>query len=219
MEQALASRGDSLEVVFSTPERDQINNVRTAKRVARGGDGPSKRQITNGSLERQIADELGAIRTMFSNIQASCERVEASHKESIHGLSHLQHQQGVYLRRLEVQMQVQINDVLQQQNIVQVQLSEIKSNQDKIMSLLEMSLLENKLDKDGIDLKIIMSELRSTSNKFTSVAIQHNTGVSEVKSITNKLNALVSTHWSKKGLNFHRVQSRGPLIGSEVRSG
>ncbi|KAI5077881.1 hypothetical protein GOP47_0007705 [Adiantum capillus-veneris] len=98
-------------------------------------------------------------------------------------------------------MQVQINDVLQQQNIVQVQLCEIKSNQDKIMSFLEMSLLENKPDKDGIDLKSIVSELRSTSNKLTSIAIQHNTGVSEVRSITNKLNALVSTHWPKKGLN------------------
>ncbi|MCO5555559.1 hypothetical protein L7F22_009104 [Adiantum nelumboides] len=198
MEQALASRGDSLEVVICTPERDQIYNVRSAKRVARGGDGPSK---------RQIADGLGAIRTMYSDIQASCERVEASHvsyKESIHELSHLQREQGVYLRRLEVEMQVQINDVLLQKNSMQEQLFDIKSNQDKIMSLLEMSQNENKPDKDGIEVKNIVSELRSTTNKLTAIARQHNTGVSEVRSITNKLNALVSTHWSKKRLNLTR---------------
>ncbi|KAI5067484.1 hypothetical protein GOP47_0018012 [Adiantum capillus-veneris] len=64
-----------------------------------------------------------------------------------------------------------------------------------------MSLVENKPDKDGIELKIIVSELQSTSNKLAAVSIQHNTGVSEASSITNKLNALVSTHFPKKGLN------------------
>ncbi|MCO5604547.1 hypothetical protein L7F22_058714 [Adiantum nelumboides] len=48
------------------------------------------------------------------------------------------------------------------------------------MSLLEMSLLENKPDKDSIEVKNIVSELRSTTNKLTAVARQHNTGVSEI---------------------------------------
>ncbi|MCO5610787.1 hypothetical protein L7F22_065028 [Adiantum nelumboides] len=210
MEQALASGGDSSEVVICTPERDQIYNVRSAKRVARGGDGPSK---------RQIADGLGAIRTMYSDIQASCERVEASHvsyKESIHELSHLQREQGVYLRRLEVEMQVQINDVLLQQNSMQEQLFDIKSNEDKIMSLLEMSQNENKLDKDGIEVKNIVSELRSTTNKLTAIARQHNTGVSEVRGRSGEV-MMRKGSLQARGHGRHSCSPQQPAVAVEQK--
>ncbi|KAI5061886.1 hypothetical protein GOP47_0022425 [Adiantum capillus-veneris] len=52
-----------------------------------------------------------------------------------------------------------------------------------------------------MDFKSIVPELQSTSNKLTVVAVQHTTGVSEVRSISNKLHALVTTHWPKKGIN------------------
>ncbi|KAI5064172.1 hypothetical protein GOP47_0020842 [Adiantum capillus-veneris] len=190
MEHVLTSGGDS-SVIFSTPERDPSNNLRNAKRVAQGGDGPAKKQIVDG---------LGIIHTVCSKIQASCERAEASqvsYRESIHWLSQSQYEQGVYLHRLEERMQLQINGILQQQSSMQGQLSRIESNQAKITSLLERSIL----DKDSIDFKSIVPELQSTSNKLTAIAVQHTTGVSEVRSISNKLHALVTTHWPKKGIN------------------
>ncbi|MCO5597696.1 hypothetical protein L7F22_051777 [Adiantum nelumboides] len=132
---ATNSGEDSLEVIFSTPER--INNIQNAKRIARGVDGPSK---------RHIADGLGALHSMCSNIQAT------------------QNKQGDYLQRLEEQMHAQIHGVLQQQSSVQNQLSQIEN------------FLENfQADKGAMDLKSVVLDLRSTSNKLTAVAIQHTT--------------------------------------------
>ncbi|MCO5591078.1 hypothetical protein L7F22_045055 [Adiantum nelumboides] len=150
---ATNSGEDSLEVIFSTPER--INNIQNAKRLARGVDGPSK---------RHIADGLGALHSMCSNIQAT------------------QNKQGDYLQRLEEQMHAQIHGVLQQQSSVQNQLSQIEN------------FLENfQADKGAMDLKSVVLDLRSTSNKLTAVAIQHTTGVAQVRSTANMLNALMES--------------------------